>query len=54
MNARSDNLELLRCEIDAIDDAVHDLLIRRAETVRRIGALKRPRGAAAAPPRRAP
>ena len=30
----------LRKEIDAIDDAIHDLLLQRAEVVRRVGAVK--------------
>jgi chorismate mutase-like protein len=42
MDAGSGSLETLRREIDEIDDAMHDLLMRRAEIVRRIGALKRP------------
>ncbi|MEK9662298.1 MAG: chorismate mutase [Alphaproteobacteria bacterium] len=40
MDAGSGNLDALRREIDEIDDTMHDLLIRRAEIVRRIGALK--------------
>lgn len=40
MDAGSGNLEALRLEIDQIDDSMHDLLMRRAEIVRRIGALK--------------
>ncbi|RMD61088.1 MAG: chorismate mutase, partial [Alphaproteobacteria bacterium] len=37
-------LEDLRREIDEIDDAIHDLLIRRSEVTRRIGALKNDNG----------
>lgn len=42
MDAGSGNLDALRREIDEIDDSMHDLLMRRAEIVRRIGALKGP------------
>ena len=42
MDAGSGSLETLRREIDEIDDSMHDLLMRRAEIVRRIGALKGP------------
>src|SRR5205814_7330018 len=39
--ASADNpLDDLRCQIDGIDDALHDLLIRRAEIAERIGKLK--------------
>jgi chorismate mutase/prephenate dehydratase len=40
MNAGSGGIDALRREIDQIDDTMHDLLMRRAEGVRRIGALK--------------
>jgi chorismate mutase-like protein len=33
-------IDALRREVDAIDDALHDLMMRRAEVVARIGALK--------------
>lgn len=42
MDAGSGSLDALRREIDEIDDSMHDLLMRRAEIVRRIGALKGP------------
>jgi chorismate mutase/prephenate dehydratase len=42
------SIEALRREVDSIDDALHDLLMRRAEVVARIGALKTgPNGQAA-------
>jgi chorismate mutase-like protein len=40
MNAASDDLDALRREIDALDDGMHDLLMRRTEVVERIAAVK--------------
>jgi len=40
-----DPLDRLRREIDRIDDALHDLLIERAEVVQRVGTLKGRTGA---------
>lgn len=40
MPAPEDAIDALRREVDSIDDAMHDLLMRRAEVVARIGALK--------------
>ena len=40
MTGPSASLESLRRDIDAIDDEIHDLLMRRTEVVERIGALK--------------
>jgi chorismate mutase len=40
MPAESQSLDDLRREIDEIDDGLHDLLIRRTEIARTIGALK--------------
>ena len=40
MTSQTPPLDELRKEIDGIDDAIHDLLIQRAEIVRRIGAVK--------------
>jgi chorismate mutase-like protein len=40
MAQKSETLDDLRRRIDAIDDALHDLLIERSEVNRRIGALK--------------
>ncbi len=42
----TENLKKLRAEIDAIDDQIHDLLMRRTEVVLKVGALKRGSGAA--------
>ncbi|MBF0094394.1 MAG: chorismate mutase [Alphaproteobacteria bacterium] len=41
MASENATLPELRGEIDRIDDALHDLLIRRGEVVERIGALKK-------------
>ncbi|CAK0771973.1 chorismate mutase [uncultured Gammaproteobacteria bacterium] len=46
-------LEDLRREIDRIDDAIHDLLIRRAQTVERIATLKTGSGGFLRPAREA-
>lgn len=35
-----DTVEALRADVDRIDDALHDLIMRRAEVVERIGTLK--------------
>lgn len=40
MDPAQDTLEELRRAIDEIDDAIHDLLIRRTEVAERIGAVK--------------
>lgn len=40
MTAPSKAINKLRCEIDAIDDEMHDLLMRRVEIVEKVGALK--------------
>lgn len=40
MSAERESLEVLRREIDLVDDEMHSLLMRRAELVRRIGVLK--------------
>lgn len=53
MNAAPESLEGLRRDIDNIDDELHDLLVRRAEVVRRIGAVKGPGAAAYRPGREA-
>ncbi|MBM3558619.1 MAG: chorismate mutase [Alphaproteobacteria bacterium] len=42
MNSVTGSLDELRREIDSIDDALHDLIMRRAEVVRRIGQAKGP------------
>jgi chorismate mutase-like protein len=42
-------IEALRRDVDSIDDALHDLLMRRAEVVIRIGALKASTGAGSQP-----
>ena len=42
MSASPPSLEELRREIDEIDDAIHDLLMRRAQVVEQIGIAKRP------------
>lgn len=52
MNAGSGNLDALRREIDEIDDAMHDLLMRRVDVVRRIGSLKGPNATAIYRPER--
>lgn len=44
MPAADEAIDGLRREIDAIDDALHDLLMRRTEVVARIGALKQADG----------
>ncbi len=41
MAASDNSLETLRRDIDKLDDAIHDLLIRRAELAEEIGAVKR-------------
>ena len=41
MSDDSKTLDALRREIDTIDDSIHDLLMRRAEVVERVGAAKR-------------
>jgi len=41
MNARADDLDALRNEIDALDDRMHELLMRRTEVVQRIASVKR-------------
>lgn len=55
MTSDDDRLRDLRREVDEVDDALHDLLIRRAEIVARIGATKRvsPDEAATRPAREA-
>lgn len=40
MPAPEASIDALRREVDAIDDALHDLMMRRADVVARIGALK--------------
>ncbi len=40
MASRADSLDSLRRDIDGIDDQMHELLMRRAEVVERIGAIK--------------
>ena len=45
MTADAQTLDDLRVEIDEIDDAIHDRLMRRAEIVARLKALKTDRGA---------
>jgi chorismate mutase-like protein len=42
MSSPNTALEELRREIDQIDDAIHDLLMRRAQVVERVGASKGP------------
>jgi chorismate mutase / prephenate dehydratase len=42
MSASPPSLEELRREIDEIDDAIHDLLMRRAQVVEQVGIAKRP------------
>ena len=44
MNARADDLDALRHEIDEIDDRMHELLMRRTEVVQRIATVKRSDG----------
>jgi chorismate mutase/prephenate dehydratase len=39
-DAASESLAALRAELDALDDALHDLLMRRAEVVARVAAVK--------------
>ena len=47
------DLAELRAELDCIDDALHDLLMRRAEVVERVGLVKPDRGLAFRPGRQA-
>ncbi len=47
------SLDSVRREIDAIDDAIHDLLVKRAKVVEKIGALKGGDGANLRPGREA-
>ena len=42
MSASPPSLEELRREIDEIDDAIHDLLMRRAQVVEQVGIAKQP------------
>ena len=44
MSHDSNNLSDLRREIDDIDDAMHDLLMRRASVVERVKQLKKKNG----------
>lgn len=46
MAEQTTDLEALRAEIDAADDAIHDAIMRRAAAVARVGAGKRRDGAA--------
>ncbi len=48
-----DNLASLRAELDRLDDAIQDLLIDRAEIVRRVATTKPPGGVALRPGREA-
>ncbi|MSP68599.1 MAG: hypothetical protein EXQ96_11060, partial [Alphaproteobacteria bacterium] len=48
MTSDDDRLRDLRSEVDEVDDALHDLLIRRAEIVERIAAAKQNPGVDAA------
>ncbi len=45
MAASDESIDALRRDIDRLDDALHDLLMRRAELAERIGAAKRRDGA---------
>lgn len=45
MAAPDESIDALRRDIDRLDDALHDLLMRRAELAERIGAAKRREGA---------
>jgi chorismate mutase-like protein len=42
MSSKTPTIEALRREIDQIDDALHDLIMRRAEVVRKIALTKAP------------
>ena len=42
MSNSTETLGELRAEIDALDESLHDLLIRRAEITRSIAKVKRP------------
>jgi chorismate mutase-like protein len=47
MTAATDDLDALRREIDALDDRLHDLLMRRTEVVQQMAAAKQSPGGAA-------